>query len=239
MRANLFKIVAIMAAFLLLTEAQSLSKTKILIITGGHDFEREPFFNMFSKMHNIEFTSVEHPAANSIYTTTALDHIDVLVYYDMVQDISEAEKKAFLDMVNKGKGLVFLHHSLASYQSWSDFLKIQGGRYHLEPADASLKSSYKHDVEINVSIIDRDHPVTKGISDFRIHDEVYGNFEVLPTVHPLLKTNHPESNEIIGWANVVGPSKIVYVQLGHDHFAYQNENYRQLVHQAIKWVAGQ
>ncbi len=211
---------------------------KILIITGGHDFERPEFFDMFKSMDGIEFTSVEHPTANSIYATPSLADYDVLVYYDMNQDISDDQKAAFLQMVEHGKGLVFLHHSLASYQLWEKYLRIQGGRYHLEPEDESKKSTYRHDVDMNVSVLDAEHPVTRGISDFTIHDEVYGNFEVLPQVHPLLGTDHPESGAIIGWANDLGASKSIYLQLGHDRHAYANPNFQTLVKQAILWTAG-
>ena len=232
-----FMIFAVLILTLAVT-GQIPQKTKILIITGGHEFEREFFFNMFAAMPDIEFTSAEHPAANNIYAAEALENYDVLVYYDMNQDISEEQKKAFLQMVEKGKGLVFLHHSLASYQDWPEYMHIQGGRYHLDPQDTSKKSTYKHDVQMDVKVLDPDHPVTKGIADFTIHDEVYENFEVLPTVHPLLKTDHPESGEIIGWAQQTGKTKSVTIQLGHDHFAYENENFSRLVYQAIRWGAG-
>jgi hypothetical protein len=43
---------------------------------------------------------------------------------------------------------------------------------------------------------------------------------------------------VIGWAKTNGLSRWVYVQLGHDHHAYANPHYRQLVQQAIQWVTG-
>lgn len=219
------------------TSILAAKNVKILIITGGHDFEREPFFNMFAQMDGIEFTSVEHPAANTIYATESLANYDVLVYYDMNQDITDEQKAAFLNMVKNGKGLVFLHHSLASYQNWDEFFKIQGGRYNLAPEDASKKSTYKHDVEMQIEVLDPNHPVTKGVSDFTILDEAYGNFEVLPEVHPLLKTDHPASGKIIGWTTEPGASKAVYLALGHDHHAYENDSFRTLVRNAILWTA--
>ncbi len=222
-------------ALVVVAFAQS-TQPKILIITGGHDFERESFFDMFADM-NVEYSSVEHPQANLIYGTSDLETYDVLVYYDMNQEISEGQKQAFLNTVKQGKGLVFLHHSLASYQKWDEFLQIQGGRYHLNPEEARQKSTYRHDVQMDVHIVDPSHPVTQGLSDFTIHDEVYGNFEVLPGVTPLLTTDHPESGDTIAWAHTYGNSKIVYIQLGHDHFAYENENFQKLVEQAILWAS--
>ncbi len=209
----------------------------LLIITGGHDFEREAFFDMFADMPNIKFSSVQHPQANLIYATPALQNYDVLLYYDMNQDISEDQKQAFLNMMQQGKGIVFLHHSLASYQNWDEFLQIQGGRYLLNPADERQKSTYQHDEEVDVHVVDPTHPVTRGLSDFTIHDEVYGNFQVLPDVTPLLTTEHPLSSNTIAWAHTYGPSKIVTIQLGHDHVAYENGNFQTLLRQAILWVA--
>jgi uncharacterized protein len=210
---------------------------KILIITGGHGFEQPQFYKMFDDLEGVSWDSLSHPKANDIYSSQEIDNYDVLVYYDMNQQITPEQKKAFLNVTNKGKGFLFLHHSLASYQDWDEFLQIQGGRYHLEPVDKSKASTFKHDVDLNVKIADSNHPVVRGINDFTIHDEAYGNFEVLPDSHPLLKTSHPESSEIIGWTNDYGASRVVYLQLGHDHFAYENANYAKLVRNSIMWLA--
>ncbi len=211
---------------------------KILIITGGHAFEREPFYHMFTDMAKVDWDSLSHPNANAVYGSPPAKEYDVLVFYDMNQDITAEQKQAFLDMVKKGKGLLFLHHSLASYQEWDEFLQVLGGRYWLKPEDKSKASTFEHDLDIPVQIVAADHPVTRSLKDFVIHDEAYGNFQVLPQVTPLLKTRHPKSGEIIGWANSYGTSRIVYLQLGHDHYAYENGNYRRLVRNAIFWVAG-
>ena len=210
-------------------------KQSVLIITGGHEFEREAFFDMFGDMPVVAYQELVHPQANQIFASTLIDSFEVLLFYDMVQEIDDTQKTAFIKVLEKGKGLVFLHHSLVSYQDWSEFEKIIGGQYVLSGEDQE-SSTYKHDVEIPVIVVDKSHPITKGVDNFVIHDEVYGNFRVLPTVHPLLKTTHHESGEIIAWTNRYGKSRIVYLQLGHDHYAYKNPSYRLLIKQAIDWV---
>ena len=84
--------------------------------------------------------------------------------------------------------------------------------------------------------MNHEHPVTDGLDDFIIHDEVYGGFNVLPTVQPLLSTDHPESGKVIAWTNNYGKSRIIYIQLGHDHNSYRDPNYRRLIQQSIEWV---
>ena len=217
-------------------------KKLILIITGGHDFEEEAFFNMFQHFEGVEYQLAVQPLANNVYGSDSIDKYDALVFYDMVQDISEAQKKAFIAMLEKGKGIVFLHHSLASYQDWPEFFSIMGGKYLLKPIEKDGQvitpaSDYNHDMEIPVKVVDNNHPVTKGISDFVIHDETYGNTITISSIHPLMITHHPSNGKNIAWANIYKKSRIVYLQFGHDHFAFENANFSKLLKQSIEWVS--
>ncbi len=209
----------------------------VLVITGGHDFEQEAFWDIFT---SIPHDRAEQPEANKLLETGG-EKYDVLVFYDMVQDITPAQKQAYLDVLDRGTGMVFLHHALVSYQDWEEFEKIIGGKYQLEPritgGDTIKASTFRHDVHMPVHIVEPDHPVTAGLDDFTIHDEVYGNFSVNENVKPLLRTDHPESTPVIAWTQKYVNAKIVYIQLGHDHHAYQDKNYQTLILNAIKYVA--
>jgi type 1 glutamine amidotransferase len=213
---------------------------KIVIVTGGHDFEREPFFAVFNDMPGLSYQEVSHPAANSLLGTDVYKRCDAVVFYDMNQEISDDQKNAFIQLLKAGKGMVFLHHSLASYQNWPELNKIRGGRYLLaaeEKDGVSIPAStYQHDMEVPVTVVDPRHAVTLGLKDFIIHDEVYGHFSVQPDVTPLLTTTHPESSPIIAWTHRYENSRIIYIQLGHDHLAYENENFRTLIRQAVFWA---
>ena len=234
--------------FILITAFISCQSTKtkklnIYIVTGGHDFERQPFFSIFDSFQNINYTEIQHPDANNYYVHDKAKDVDVFVFYDMVQEISGPQKAAFLDMLEKGKGMVFLHHAFISYQDWPEFEQVTGGKYYLQATEKDGQeipaSTYKHDVDFDITIADTEHPVTKGLQDFTIHDEVYGGYTVLPDGHTLLTTNHPESSEILAWTRTYGNSKIVVIQPGHDNHGYSNPNYQRLVKQAVEWAAGE
>jgi hypothetical protein len=213
---------------------------RVLIVTGGHEFERDPFFNMFDAMEGVTWQEVQHPNAAAMFYPEKSGDYDVLVLYDMYQDITDADKQAFADLIKNGKGVVALHHSIADYNNWPEYEQIIGARYFLketiENGQTIPPSTYNHDQDINVRVLDTTHPITQGIQDFTIHDETYGGFRVLDTVHPLLETDHPLSGKTLAWCGNYGEGRTVYIQLGHDHFAYENPNYRQLVLQAIRWV---
>jgi hypothetical protein len=214
------------------------AQNKVLIVTGGHDFEKEPFYEMFDSFEGLEYDTIVQPMANEMLSKDQMRQYSCIVFYDMYQDITERQKEAYLQLLGRGVGMVFLHHSLVSYQDWPEFERIIGGKYHLEESQGQVKSTYQHDVDFEIEIMTGDdrHPVTEGLTSFMIHDEVYGSFSVVEGVEPLLRTGHPESTPTIGWAHVYKNSKVVYLQPGHDHYAYENENYRQLVRQAIEWA---
>ena len=210
----------------------------LIILTGGHDFERDAFFTMFDSFKSMVYQEVTHPAANEIYLNGMAEKADVLIYYDMMQEITEEQKRAMVTLLKQGKPCLFLHHSLASYQDWPQFEQIIGGKYIISGNSITPASTYHHDVEFSVHIQDHNHPITRGIKDFVIHDEVYGGFRIQDTCLPLLTTNHAESNPVIAWLHKYGKSPIVTIQPGHDHYSYENKNYRKLIYNAIIWLTG-
>jgi type 1 glutamine amidotransferase len=232
------------SAFVLVASVTALAAgnpISLLVVTGGHDFEHDPFFKLFKDNSDITYRAVEHPNAHALLKADAAKQYDVLVLYDMYQPISDEAKADFLARLKEGKGLVVLHHAIASYQHWPEYAKIVGARYYLEKTVVDgvdkPRSAYKHDMHFRVHVADPRHPITKGVQDFDIHDETYKWFDVAPDCHALLTTDEPESNKVIAWTKTYGPARIVYFQSGHDHFAYENPNYQRLLKQAIEWAA--
>jgi uncharacterized protein len=215
-------------------------KPRVLLITGGHKFEREPFLQVFRADPALEVTHLEHSGESAdAWLRADLEHADAVVLYDMPRDIDAAQKARFLSLFERGIGLLVMHHALVSFQRWPEYERIIGGRYvDIEKGgDPSRPASgYLHDVAIPVQRA-TPHPVTAGLDDFTIHDEIYWNFRVAPDVVPLLRTSHPKSGNPIAWARTEGKSKVVYLLLGHGPSAYEHPSYRRLVSNAIRHVA--
>lgn len=224
------------------TAAFAQKKMHILLITGGHGFKQAPFYQMFDSLDNISYDKLEQPKANELIAGKGVARYDALVFYDMYNTITEQQKQAYIQLLQKGKTMIFLHHSLVSYQDWDEFQQIIGGKYY-EKATVlngdTLKSTYQHDVNIQVKIENKRHPVTKGLKDFEIFDEVYGKFSTLPGIKPLLSTTHPGSSRYIAWINRYGGTDVLFIQLGHGPEAFSNPNFRKLLQQGISWSVKQ
>jgi len=212
---------------------------KIMVVTGGHAYDTLQFFEMFDALRGIEYEHFQQPKANLKLVKDNAEDFDVLVFYDMWKSISDAEKSAYLKLTQEGKPFLFLHHSIASYQDWPEFEKILGGKYVEKGRGVPVEeqSNYEHDVWVYTKV-ENVTPITRGLSEPRFFDEVYGNVRISEDVFPLLKTRHPKSMEIVAWENKYNNSKIIYLQPGHDYRTYQNEEYRKLLLQSIKFLAG-
>ncbi len=234
-------VVALALASLLACAGQAAEKTRLLLVTGGHDFQTNEFLQVFKENPQVTFHWFTQPKGNNQLQPETAREYDVLVLYDMWQDISAEGKANLLNFLKAGKGLVILHHAVADYQKWPEYEKILGGRYYLEKTMVNgvekARSIWKHDVDFTVHIADPEHPVTRGLKDFEIHDETYGLFDMSPDSHPLITADAPTSAKNIGWARTYDRARVVFIQLGHDAQAYRNPSYQKLVAQAIQWVA--
>jgi type 1 glutamine amidotransferase len=215
-------------------------KISVLVISGGHGFKHQPFYDVFDSIPSITYDTLVQPQANALIASPEVNRYDVLVFYDLVDSITPAQQQSYISLLKKGASMIFLHHSLVSYQNWPEFIQIVGGQYHTHDVVVNgdtLKTSYEHDVSFPVKVENKKHPVTKGIPDFDIVDEVYGGVEILPQVKPLLSTTNPKSMRYVAWVNHYGNSDVIYIQLGHGPSGYSNPNYRKLIRQAIEWSA--
>jgi type 1 glutamine amidotransferase len=217
-------------------------KIRVLLTTGGHGFQADPFYATFDAMADVQYTKAELPKDAGLLKPGLQDKYDVIVMYDMVRGISAEQQKAFAELLEKGIGVVSLHHNLGAHRDWDDFRKIIGGKFILSECTIDgvqyPKTPWSHDEHLKVTVVDKDHPITRGIGDFEIHDETYGPYYTASNVHVLLKTDHPKNNPEIAWTTSYGKSQVFYLMLGHDAHAYANPNFAKLVHQGIRWAAG-
>ncbi|NMC37322.1 MAG: ThuA domain-containing protein [Bacteroidales bacterium] len=214
---------------------------RILVITGGHDYEKEQFNQMLSSLGpSITFQISELPGAFEMFRPENRNKYDVLVFYHMWQKISAEEASVFDDCIRQGKPVVVLHHSICAFDEWPLYWEIIGGKYFQKQTTYKGKvygpCSYIHDLHFTVRIVDKNHPVTRGIEDFRIFDETYKGYYVSEDATPLLTTDEPSSTPVIGWAKSYGKAKIVVLQSGHDVPTFENPNFRKLLRQSIEWV---
>ncbi len=212
---------------------------RVLVLTGGHDYDTLDFRNLFDRMP-MQVEYVELPKIATFFNSIGDWNYDVIVFYNFRNRLGNLGKKNFLSLCERGIGLVFLHHSLMGFDDWPEFKDIVGARYYYEgEVPKGEEGTYRHDVTMNIAVQNPDHPITQDLNDFQLYDEVYGNYWVSEENKVLLTTDHPESQPEVGWTRTYDQSRVVFLQPGHGKEALQDERYATLVRRAILWAGDQ
>jgi len=215
---------------------------RVLLTIGGHAFEEKEFYAMWDALPGIKYDKCELPKQADMLKPGLEKQYDVLVMYDMAKTWTPEQEQNFVALIKGGMPFVSLHHNLCSRDDAPVFHQIIGGQYVHKPTMIEGKEyapcTYKHGQDLDVKIADKDHPITRGLSDFKIEDEAYHGFWVSPKSHVLLTVNHPLCNRDVCWTTEFGKARVFYMMFGHDHLAWQNPVYPKLLERGIKWTVG-
>ena len=181
----------ILSAFLLLfacltaLPAQTPPKIKVLILTGvsNHAWRATTpvIREILEGTGKFDVRVNEEVRGNTLQTFSSYDVL-LLNYNDMKNSglwWDEGARQALLDFVRNGNGLVSYHASNNAFWGWQEFDKLVGGTWR-ETAGHAPYHAY------TVSIVDRDHPITKGMpASFAETDELYHRLSLEPNIHIL------------------------------------------------------
>jgi type 1 glutamine amidotransferase len=181
-----------------------MSTPNILLVTKGHPFERDAFFRLFDAI-DVNWTHVEQPAARVFFSPEFAADYDALVMYDMpgiafqsggpVFEVPTDQYQSNLrELLNAGKGMVFMHHAIAGWPAWEEYAEIIGGRFLYMAGELRGKaipdSGYRHKVEHQLEVL-ADHPVTRGLpARFSMTDELYLSEVFADSITPLLASDY-------------------------------------------------
>ena len=224
--------------------AQTADKIRVVVVTGGHDFDHDPFFTMLRQCPKFEVTEAAQKDHSELFEDISNWNYDVIVLYNMTQNISGKRQDNFFTLIKeKGVGLVAMHHAIGAFQEWEDYRAIIGAKYPLKPQEIDgvhfETATYKHDVDLSVKVADSKHPITRGMKDFEIHDEGYKGCWFAKDNHVLLTVDHPASDKTVAWTRTFGKARVFGIMLGHDAKAYVNPSLVQLMMRGICWSAGE
>lgn len=209
----------------------------IAVVTGAHPIDVRRFQDTLKGATErvCHFQSLYEFCTDS---AEARHSYEAIVFYHWHLDTPEIEPEEWwkrgtreaLEDLGSGQGIVMLHHSIVAFPAWETWDELCGftGRGDF---------SYHQDQIVPVSVVDADHPITRGLSDFVIEDEVYLMKSPQPhEVTPLLMADHPLSMSTIGWTHEYGESRVFSLQLGHGPTAYGNSSFQRVLRNAIDWV---
>lgn len=178
---------------------------RVLAAVRGHPFDRTAFAALFDGMEGISVSFVDQPAAALLMRPALADSFDVLLLYDMpgldfaqgaaAVEPDEELKAGLPALLDRGIGVVVLHHAIAGWPAWPDYGEWLGGRFLYRVAEVRgqvrLDSGYRHSVSYDAEVLASGHRVLEGIpSTFPMQDELYLGELFEADVTPLLRADH-------------------------------------------------
>jgi uncharacterized protein len=210
--------------------AEATAKMRVLVVVGGHGFAVEPFQAIFKNFADMQCTFVEEKQGGEAFENIDNWPYDAIVLYNFEKKPSKRQRNNLLTLMDRGVGLVVLHHAIHAYRSWPEFKKIAG--------ISSFVDVAKDDVNFTVHIEDPKHPIVKGMKDFAVKDETYSSNHATADVHVILSTDEPGNARAVAWVHTYRKSPVCYLQLGHGPSVYGQRQFLDVLGNAIRWVAG-
>ena len=204
----------------------------MLVLVGGHGFNEKPFHEVFDGFSDMKCTFVEEKAGGEAFDNIENWSYDTIVIYSFERKPSEKRRENLLKLLDRGVGLVVLHHGLHGYKEWPEFQKMAG--------ITSFVDNAKDDVDFKIHIEDPKHPIVKGMKDFAVKDETYLGHNIDPAakVHVILTTDEPINLKAVAWTLTYRKAPVCFFQLGHDEKVYVQKEFRDILGNTIRWTAG-
>ena len=203
--------------------------------------------------------SVEIVDTYDVFTAENLAKYDILLLNNTTHlKPDDAQKKAILDFVNGGGGLVGIHAAADNFGGWDEGIALVGGIFNGHPWNAGGKWAFKND--------DPQSPINAVFQGkgFWHTDEIYWykpeSFEGRERLRVLLsldmtkkenqkpvegdkhkdkiKGSLEDIDVAVSWCRQIGEGRLFYTNLGHRDDTFWNADVLQHILDGIQYAAG-
>ena len=229
--------------------AQDAAKTKpkplkALLVTGGccHEYDKQK--DILKKgIESRAMVEVSHVHTSDKTTKARFDlydnpdwakGYDVILHDECTSDVVE---QPYVDNIlnahKKGLPAVNLHCAMHSYRlpgkdDWFQFVGIQS-------------AAHGPQKPIEVTFVDREHPITKPLENWTtINEELYNNLKLFPNTKELAwgrqDTGKRIDTYVVTWTTEYGKARVFSTTLGHNTDTVADPRYLEMVTRGLLWV---
>lgn len=239
---SLTKIVGLgVLALSVAAQAADAKKIKVLLVTGDDVAPSHNWREMAGATREVldksgKFDVKVCEDAAILESKKALDRYDVifLSYFNAkTPTLGDNAKENLLNFVKEGKGFALSHLSSASFKEWPEFKALCGRNWVMGKSGHGPRSVFKAEIK------DKDNPITKGLENFEIDDELYAKMEGDLPIHVLVSADSDWSKktEPLAFTLEYGKGRVFHETFGHDGKAVKNASVQQLIVRGTEWAA--
>jgi type 1 glutamine amidotransferase len=208
---------------------------RALIVEGGWDgHEPRAFAEIYAASLREEGFAVE--VASTLDALLELEGLSLIVPIWTMGEIRPDQLQSLLDAVRGGVGLAGFHGGMAdSFRGAPEFQWLVGGQFVAHPDGIK---------DYEVTIVDRESPITRGIDGFQMTSEQY-YMHVDPSNEVLATTTfHPVSTPWLEgvvmpvvWTRHWGAGAVFYSSLGHNVSDLDVPEVGEIQRRGMLWAA--
>lgn len=230
------------------------SKIQVLLVTGYNSTPMHRWREIDPQLRDIlertgrfEVRIIEEPRGITSETLAGYQVL-LLDYSDYTPSLGvqwpEQTRKAYLEYLKNGGGVVGFHVAIGSFPEWPEFHRTLG-------IEDNSKVGHGPYHDFVVKVVASENPIMRGIrTSFEGWGEVYNRMELLPGAEVLARAWDDPNNclpnraacgtgkdEPILWTNRYGAGRIFMTTLGHDLKSISSPEFQTTLVQGTMWTA--
>ena len=159
---------------------------------------------------------------------TGLSLFEAVLFYTDVGELTNTQERGLLSFVDSGGGFFGLHTAAASFRECEGYHRMLNGFF----------NGHSPHMKFTVTVSDPGDPITEGLADFEVTDELYYLKHDPGKSHHLLQAYDETRDEthVMAFKHTCGEGRVFFFALGHDMAVLENPNFQQVVLRGALWV---
>jgi hypothetical protein len=125
------------------------------------------------------------------------------------------------------------HLGSASFKEWDEYVKLCGRCWEMGTSGHGPRGVFE------ANVVDKEHPITKGMDDFKVFDELYAKLQGDEPIDVLVSAESDWSGgtEPLLFTLACGEGRCVHNAFGHDRKVIFDPNVSRLIARSVEWAA--
>ena len=147
--------------------------------------------------------------------------------------LPEEAQENLLNYVKGGKGFFVQHLATASFAKWAEFGKLCGRKWVMGTSGHGPREVFE------AKVVNTEHPITKGMSNFKTDDELYAKLQGTGEINVLVEaySDWSKKTEPLVFTKKYGKGNVVHNAFGHDGKALMNPNVQKIIARGVEFAA--
>ena len=203
-------------------------KTLVFVGTEGIYHDHEGNGKYITKMLN-ETDNINADFSRD-YNVLAdgLDDYETVLFYTDVGELTTEQEESLLNHISSGGGFFGLHTAAASFREAQGYHSMLNGFF----------NGHSPYMDFTVNVSDADHPISQGLDDYEVKDELYYLKHNPNTSHHLMHAYDSTKDEthVMAFHHTYGEGRVFYYALGHDMVVLENPSFQEVIRRGVLWV---